>query len=289
MEFLKNIKRSIYDPEFYRALLTKPFSYSIKYFVLFSLLIALVATIYLSLSVLPKINDFLENVSPTVLNYFPDDLEVTIEDGLASTNVPEPYFLEIPFEVPKDIEAKPDVHGYGIENLLVIDTRSDESTLEEFKSYNTIMLLNRKSLMYYDENQVAIQSLAEIPDFKLDKEVISSLLAKIVPYFRLVGPLFVVFVFGGYFSYVFIGRMFYLIFAALLVWIIAKLKKVNIGYQKAYQLGLHLITASLLYQIIFGLILGISKSSLLFVGLFVVLAAINLRSAKTLTETPAAT
>ena len=286
MEFFKNIQRSIYDPEFYRGLLTKPFSYSLKYFILFSLLIALVATIYLSLSVLPKINDFLENVSPTVLNYFPDELEIVIEDGLASTNVPEPYFLEMPFGVPEDIEMRPNIHGYGIENLLVIDTRFDEATLEEFKSYNTIMLLNRKTLMYYDENQVAIQSLAGIPNFKLDKGVISSLLAKIVPYFRLVGPVFIVFVFGGYFAFVFLGRMFYLIFAALLIWVIVKVKKVNIGYEKAYQLGLHLLTASVLYQIIFGLILNISESSLLFIGLVAILAVINLRPAKVLTETP---
>lgn len=288
MEFLKNIQRSIYNPEFYQGLLMKPFSYSLKYFVLFSLLIALIATIYLSFSVLPKINDFLENVSPTVLNYFPDDLEIVIEDGLASTNVPEPYLLEMPFGVPEDVEMRPDIQGYGIENLLVIDTRSDEATLEEFKSYNTIMLLNRKTLMYYDENQVAIQSLAEMPDFKLDKGVIASLLAKVAPYFRFVGPLFIVFVFCGYFAFVFLGRMFYLIFAALLIWIIAKIRKVNIGYPKAYQLGLHLITASLLYQLIFGLILDISKSSLLFIGLIAILAIVNLRPAKVLGESSSA-
>jgi len=286
MEFFKNIQRSIYDPEFYRGLLVRPFSYSLKYFVLFCLLITLVATIYLSFSLLPKVNDFLENFSPTVLNYFPDDLEIVIEDGVASTNVPEPYFLEMPFGVPEDIEIRPDIHGYGIENLLVIDTRSDEATLEQFKSYNTIILLNRKTLMYYDENQVAIQPLAGITNFKLDKGVISSLLTKIVPYFRLVGPLFIIFVFGGYFAFVFVGRMFYLLFAALLIWIIAKVKKVNIGYSKSYQLGFHLLTASILYQIIFGLILDISNSSLLFIGLIIILAIINLRPVEVQTATP---
>jgi len=286
MEFFKNIQRSIYDPEFYQGLLTKPFSYSLKYFILFSLLITLVATVYLSFSILPKINNFLENISPTILNYFPDDLEIVIEDGLASTNVPDPYFLEMPFGVPEDIEMRPDIQGYGIENLLVIDTRFDEATLEQFKSYNTIIFLSRKTMMYYDENQVAIQPLAGIPNFKLDKRVISSLLAKIVPYFRLVGPLFVIFVFGGYFAFVFVGRMFYLLFAALLIWIIAKVKKVNIGYKKAYQLGFHLITASILYQIIFGLILDVSKSSLLFIGLILILTIVNLRPAKVSTETP---
>lgn len=247
---------------------------------------ALVVTIYLSVSVLPKISDFFKNISPTVLNYFPDELEIVIKDGLASTNVSEPYFLEIPFDVPENIEMKPDARSYGIENLLVIDTRSDEATLEEFKSYNTLVLLNRKTLMHYDENQVVIQSLAVIPNFKLDKEVISSLLAKVVPYFRLVKPLFIIFVFGGYFSFVFFGRMLYLLFATLLIWIIAKVKKVDIGYKKAYQLGLHLLTASILYQIIFGLILNISKSSLLFIGLIIILAIVNLRPARVLTETP---
>ena len=286
MEFFKNIQRSIYSPEFYRGLLVKPFSYSFKYFILFSLLIALVATIYLSFSLWPKVSGFLENISPAVLDYFPDELEIVIKDGVASTNVPEPYFLEIPFEVPEDIEIRPDIHGHGIENLLVIDTRSDEATLEEFKSYNTIMLLNRKTLMHYDEDQVAVQSLAEMPDFELNKGVISSLLTKIVPYFRLVGPFFIIFVFVGYFAFVVVGRMFYLLFAALLIWIIAKVKKVNIGYKKAYQLGLHLLTASILYQVIFGLILNISSSSLLVIGLLAILTVVNLRPAGVLAETP---
>lgn len=286
MEFFKNIQRSIYDPEFYRGLLAKPFSYSLKYFVLFCLLITLVATIYLSFSLLPRVSNFLENINPTVLNYFPDDLEIVIKDGVASTNVPEPYFLKLPFGVPEDIEMRPDIHGYGIENLLVIDTRSDEATLEEFKSYNTLVLLNRKTLMHYDENQVAIQSLADMPDFKLDKGVISSLLAKIVPYFRLVGPLFIIFVFVGYFAFVFVGKMLYLLFAALLIWLIAKVKKVDIGYKKSYQLGLHLLTASILYQVIFGLILNISKIPFLFVGLIIILAIINLRPARVSAEAP---
>ena len=247
---------------------------------------ALAATIYLSVSVLPKVSDFFKNVSPTVLDYFPDELEIVVKDGLASTNVPEPYFLEMPFGVPENIEMKPDIRSYKIKNLLVIDTRSDEATLEEFKSYNTLVLLNQKTLMHYDENQVVIQSLAAIPNFKLDKEVISSLLAKIVPYFRFVKPLFIIFVFGGYFSFVFFGRMLYLLFAALLIWIIAKVKKVDIGYKKAYQLGLHLLTAGILYQIIFGLILNISKSPLLFIGLILILAIVNLRPARVLTETP---
>jgi len=71
-----------------------------------------------------------------------------------------------------------------------------------------------------------------------------------------------------------------------LIWIIAKVKQVNIGYPKSYQLGLHLITASILYQIIFGLILNISKSSLLFIGLILILAVINLRPAEVSTKTP---
>ena len=286
MEFFKNIRKSIYDPEFYKGLLEKPFFYSLKYFILFSLLIALVATIYLSFSALPKVNDFLKNIGPTVLDHFPEDLEIVVKDGLASTNVPEPYFLRILFEAPENIEIKPDIRGYGIENILVIDTRSDEATLEEFKSYNTIILLSRKTLMHYDDNQVVIKSLAEMPDFKLDKGFVSSLLAKIVPYFRFIKPGFIIIVFCGYFAYVFFGRMVYLLFAALLIWVIAKVKKVNIGYKKSYQLGFHLITASIFYQIIFRFILNTPKVSFLFIGLILFLAFVNLKPAEVLTEKP---
>lgn len=247
---------------------------------------ALVATVYLSVSVLPKVDAFLKNLSPTVLNFFPDELEIVIKDGIASTNVSEPYFLEIPFEVPKDVEINPDVRGYGIENFLVIDTRSDEATLEEFKSYNTLGLLNRKTLMHYEENQVVIRSLTDIPNFKLDKGVIAFFLDKIVPYFRFAGPLFIIFVFVGYFSFIFSAKILYLLFVALLIWIIAKVKKVDIGYKKAYQLGLHLFTASILYEIIFGLILNISGIPFLFIGLTLALAIVNLKPAGVLTETP---
>ena len=285
MEFFKNIQKSIYGPEFYQGLLAKPFLYSLKYFAVFSLLMALVATIYLSVSVLPKVNTFLKSVGPAVLDYFPDELEIVIKDGLASTNVSEPYFLEMPFNFPENLEMNPNVRGYGIENLLVIDTRSDEATLEEFKTYKTLVLLSRKTMISYDEDQVVIRSLVDMPNFKLDKEVISSSLAKIVPYFRFVGSLFIIFVFGGYFSFVFFGKMIYLFFAALLIWIVAKVKKVDIGYKKAYQLGLHLFTAGILYEIIFGLIPNISTIPFLFTGLTLALAIANLRPAGVLTET----
>lgn len=284
MGFFKNIQKSIYDPEFYRELLAKPFSYSLKYFIVFSLLMALIATIYLSFSVLPKINTFLKNVSPAVLDYFPDELEIVIKDGEASSNVPEPYFLEMPFEISEDIKMNPDIRGHGIENLLVIDTRSDEATLEEFNDYNTLALLSRKTMMSYDEDQVVIRSLADIPNFKLDKGVVSSFLAKIIPYFRFAGPLFVIFVFAGFFYFIFSVKMFYLIFVALLIWMVTKIRKVDIGYKKSYQLGLHLFTAGILYEIIFRFILGISEIPFLFIGLTLALAFANLRPAGVLTE-----
>lgn len=285
MEFLKNIQKSIYNPEFYSGLLAKPFSHSLKYFVVFSLLTALAATAYLSISVLPKVNIFLKSVGSTVLDYFPEELEIVIKDGVASTNVSEPYFLEMTFEFPENVETSPDIRSYGIENLLVIDTRFDEATLEEFKAYKALALLNRKTVMSYNENQVVIQSLADIPNFKLDKGVVSSLLAKIVPYFRFAGPLFVIFVFCGYFSFVFSCKMLYLLFAALLIWIVARVRKVDIGYKKAYQMGLHLFTAGILYEIIFRLVLKTSGIPFFFTGLTLALAIANLRPTGTLTET----
>ena len=96
MEFFKNIKNSIYNPEYYSNLLNKPFSYSLKYFLLFSFIIALLLTVDSSFSALPKIKSFLDVAGKKTIQYYPDELQITIKNGKTSTNVNEPYFIKTP-------------------------------------------------------------------------------------------------------------------------------------------------------------------------------------------------
>src|SRR3972149_11286110 len=134
MNFSKKIAKSIYGPEYYSKLLQKPFFYSLKYFYLFIFLIALMGAAGLTISTAPKIKSFFNFVSDKVLNQYPQGLEIVVKNGIASSNVEEPYFVPM-----KDF-----FENAGTKNLIVIDTK-DQFFIENFYAFNTACLLNEKT------------------------------------------------------------------------------------------------------------------------------------------------
>jgi hypothetical protein len=278
MKFFKNVKDSIYNPDHYHSLIAKPFSSALKYFLLFILLLTLLTTIILSFTAIPKIKFFIDKMGEEILRYYPDELEIVIKKGKVSTNVQEPYFIKIPSGKTSS----------DLENILVINTKAPFS-LENFKDYKTVCLLTEENLVGYDENQtIKIIPLTNISDFKLNESIVSSFLTKIQPFFKLFYP-FSILVF---FMAIFIAslwRMIYLFFGALLIWLVAKVRKVDIGYKKSYQLGLYLMTAPLLidFLIKYGLKpLGVPLNiPYLFTIVLIVMAVLNLK-AKTIVENP---
>ena len=278
MKFFKNIKNSIYNPDYYNSLIAKPFSSSLKYFLLFILLLALLTTIILSFTAIPKIKFFIDTMSKEILRYYPDELEIVIKKGKISTNVQEPYF----------IKTSSDSKNILIENILVINTKAPFS-LENFKDYKTACLLTEENLVCYDENQtIKIRPLANVPDFKLNEPIVSSFLTKIQPFFKLFYPLFIL----VFFMVIFIAslwRMIYLFFGALLIWLVAKVRKVDIGYKKSYQIGLYLMTTPFLTDFLIKYVLkplGVPLNiPYFFTIVLVVMAVLNLK-AKTIVENP---
>ena len=84
MELFNNIKNSIYSPKFYQDLLAKPFSFSVRYFVLLALIVSLIGTINFSFTVFPAIKLFVDDLGPKIINYYPNDLQLTINKGQVS-------------------------------------------------------------------------------------------------------------------------------------------------------------------------------------------------------------
>src|SRR4030042_4087478 len=160
MEFFKNIKASIYNPDYYRSVINKPFSYSLKYFFLFVLIVALVSMLLLSFTVVPKIKFLVNLFSEKILQYYPDELEITIKGGKASTNVKEPYFIKAPAEW-SAVSGKKDPN---VENILAIDTKNPFS-VERFEDYKAYCYLAKESLACYDEHkQIKITLLSDFPE-----------------------------------------------------------------------------------------------------------------------------
>ncbi len=285
MKFAQEIRNNIYNPGYYQELLTKPFSYSLKYFFTLAILVALVSGIVFLFSVGPGAQSFLNTAGGKILDYYPAELQIVITKGHVSTNVSEPYFMKLPQELKDNMAAQSNA-PQDTENLLVIDTKS-AFTVDQFKSYRTLVLLTGDTLIHYDKNGIiTVQPLDQISNFTLNKDKISSFLAKVRPYFGFVYPVIAV----GAFIFAFFAvtfNLFYLVFAALFIWGIARMKRLPIGYKKSHQLGLHLITFALLFDTLLFLALPSFHVPFLFTALMVLGAWFNLKDGG-LPQTPSA-
>jgi len=239
---------------------------------LFALVVAFLATIVLSFVVVPKITLFTDVLEEKAAGYFPANLEVVIKDGKASSNVAEPYFVELPTELKEwgflEKEEMP------IENLLVVNTRG-VFEMEQFKSYKTLALLTGGTLVVYDENgNVSVIDLREAPNFTFNKEKFTEFTTKIKPFLKVLPVLAVIgiFVFG---LFAFALYLAYLLFAALLVWLLLVLRKIPIGYGKSYQVGIHALTLPIIFDLFVFFVIPELKVRFLFTVILLLIVFFN--------------
>ncbi len=276
MQFFESIKDSIYGPDYYRGLLRKPFSYSLKYYFSLVLVLAFVVTLVLSFSVVPAVNTFLKSAAAKVLEYYPAELQIRVMNGTASTNVAEPYVLPLPEELKTQLAsgaAQDEDIPKDIVNLLVIDTKNP-FTVEAFKNFKTLSLLTKDNFIYLRKGAITIHPLDKISDYTLNKAKVQSFVAKVKPYLAFISPLIVLvlfMVFAGMFGL----ELLYLVLFALVVWGIARVRNIQVGYGKSYQLGLHLITVALILDAI-GILFQAGVRYLP-TAIMIILAALNLR------------
>ncbi len=262
MVFLENIKKSIYGPEFYKKLHAKPLSFSFKYFYALASVLAVIGTAQLSFQAIPSFHSFLSGIGPEIVNNYPSELVITVKNGQASSNVTEPYFIKTPASITgENSKNEPaitiNVNGWHPssssssvpENLIVIDTKNQFSEAD-FDKYSTFAVLTKTSFASRKDNgKIEIQSLSKMPNWTIDKASVASFVGKIQPFIKFASPLLVLAFFVGYMFY-FSFQLVYLLFAALLIWAVAKIKKFPFGYKKSYQAGLHIITLPFLIRAI---------------------------------------
>ena len=236
MNFFKTVQKSIYSREFYQDIIVeKSFSFSLKYFYLLITLLAIILFAFYSLTYGGTILSFVSNLPERLLNSYPDNLIITIKDGSAGTNVSEPYFIKIP----EDLSAK------EAKNLLTIDTKNSFS-YERFIVYDTLFLLSKDTFVSIaNKGEIRVIPLAKIPDAKIDHALIASFIGKFQPYIKIFLVLLALLTFLSllvFYSF----NLLYLLLATVLIWGIAKMMNLPLGYKKSYQIGLHAATLPLI-------------------------------------------
>lgn len=250
--FFYIFKNSAFKPVYYLDVLKVKFNFSLKYFLFFFFVISFLTAATMSFSVVQKGRPFLEKVKKTVPQLYPKNLNIDIKDGQVSTNVPEPFFIPIdpelfPPDISKALKTQP------IQNIMVIDTSVPPS---EIKKYQTFVLLTKDSVAFLgDQGEIRIQSLEEVKEFTINKDVINTAWQQVLPFFDKVIPFVIVALFLFIPPAFVIGKFFYLLFLTFLTWIIAQVYKLrSVNYGKALQINLHAITLPTIIVSVFQLL-----------------------------------
>lgn len=135
--------------------------------------LAVVASVYPVYKIFTVALPFVRNLDRRVLvivdEIFPEELEIVIKNGRASTNVTEPYFLTISQSALQNFlqidegENRPQAKL----RLLTINT---SGKAEDFERYQSAAMLTSTSLVHYSDEDVQIQSLSNFPDMVISKE-----------------------------------------------------------------------------------------------------------------------
>lgn len=248
MRFWNTLKNIVFRPDFFASATftlkdgLKFYSLLLLLFIGLRILLALPNTVHLYQAVLSEQWQEQKNI---IDDLYPDELKLTLKEGIVTTNVAQPYPLSLPEPWRSPKNNTPD-------NLLVINTDKPIET-GDFESQNTIFILGRDGFGYHDPNKGEFRIYDFVAqgwkgNMELDKTTYSGFVTKtstILQKLILVGCFVLPFIL---YSALWILYLIYLFFGALIVWGGAKLHGHTINYGQAYTAGLFLLPIPFLYE-----------------------------------------
>ena len=250
--FWRTFVKSLTKPLYYKDILKSGFSFSLKYLVFLLFLISVFWTLKFSaglLSLKPKLPEFADIAKNVVANVYPDKLVITHKAGKISTNVREPYYIDMP-------ENTWDTSGM---HLVAIDTKGK---VEDYEKHNSVVLLTDEFAVVPDNQNGANgyrmyplkDYLKDVPDgVQMNKAVYQTFAHQVLPYIDklpqyLMGLSLILIILMPFLGALLTlsGYMLYLILPVFILWIISKLMKKGLAYGKVFQLSMHGLTLPIL-------------------------------------------
>lgn len=266
MNIFKQIQKSIFGPDYYKSnVLAQPFTASFKYLIKVILLASLVGIIVFAFGV-PTFYTTVKKMVNTEIANFPDDLTISIKNGVASVNKPEPYSLKFANKIEEKDDAKtPD-------NILVVDTTKDFS-LNTFAAYNTVALMTKTDLVMPKDDKGSLQTvpLSKFGNAEINKSFLSEIESKLIKFFPVIILFVMIFMYIGLFLGFFISTMFMLLIYSFAIWLLAKVKgDKEFNYKSAYKVGMHATTILIIFTLLSVFVPVLSKFLIRLVGILII-------------------
>lgn len=237
--FFRTFKLSLSSPTYYRDILQVRPRFSIKYYLVLSLLLLLISTISGIINYAPAIKSDSEVTAQEVVQNFPRDLVLTISPNGITSNKDFPIIAQMPSVVTRqDSQFK---------NLVVVDPNGEISALEK---YNALMLINNSYLIVGNGDNLQTAPLKDFPETRVDYSTMQQL-SQTLTFVAKNAAIFTsgFFIATGFFDF-FIWRILYLAVFSLGLRLVYK--SVIGTYPKAFQISMHSVTLPLLINTTLG-------------------------------------
>ncbi|MFA5997396.1 MAG: DUF1189 family protein [Candidatus Paceibacterota bacterium] len=266
----ETFKKSIYNPSFYKEATNDSFPKILKYYTKMVLLLSLFLVAVLGIFVVPQGIKFVTERAPSLVQeYYPQELTVNIDKGVASANVAMPYFVPL-----KDLSIATTTDA--VRNMLVIDT-TQEFDKQKFVEYNTYALLTKTDIVTRGQNNsITIQPVGRAFTATISQDTLVSWVTNIQNYLGTI----VVAGLAISFIAVFLGYLMYLLpltLFALVPKLIAYIKRSPLSYASAYKMSLYAIVPALALKTFLNALGVLFLPSYFTFLVFLLIVSINMR------------
>jgi len=183
--FFYSLKNSISSPKYYADVVKTKTKFSVKYYLMLSLLLSVISTVAISTVVIPTIKIFLTDFSEDLKNSYPEDLVMTFKESGWDVNKEEPVLIPMPEKITSQF---PDDDDIKIPSNLIVMYK--EGTINDLDELDTFFLMNKENIIYKEQDgKIVAQPLDQLPDAEITKSDVNSLVdtlfqyTKNLPYF----------------------------------------------------------------------------------------------------------
>jgi len=245
--FFKIYWNSLTKPSYYKDIKGAKFSFSLKYAFSLFLLTSFIVGLSISGKMLGFVSQSPKAVESTkgfLLETYPKELKLALKEGKITTNVKEPYFIDLSEDKKALIEP--------FKHFIAINTRGNA---EDIKDLDSLFLVTADNLIVSEGSASASyrvislnNAISKIPNnVSIDKTLFTSILDEFTPHALKVFPKIIVGIsllilifyplIRGTFGFIF--QAVFLLPAALILFIVVKILKKNLTFAKTYQMSLH--------------------------------------------------
>jgi len=233
-----------------------------KFVFALTFLSALALAIQILVVALPEIRSF--SSENYIERAYPENLEVVITDGVAASNVEEPYFIKADFD---SMLSK-------YKNLIAIVTKKD-ILVSDIKSFDAPVVLTKDSLIVIqDGNETKIIPLSDIKNLVVNKENLNLWAEKIIKWMPLAIFFLVLFGILVVTTIEFLVVICLTVVASFITFLVAKSKNYKITYKQAYLISLYVMGPIIVFKIVLSL-LNVNISTWITILIFTVIAILN--------------